>query len=197
MNNEVQGMNGRIVIADDEPITKMDIRGILQEAGYDVVGEAADGFEVIEICKKHRPDLVIMDIQMPLLDGLRASKRIMSEQLAGGVILLSAYSDKPTVEKASSVGVLGYLVKPLDEKSFIPTIEVAIAKGREISKLEKDLTTVTRKLEERKIVEKAKGILMKENGLSENEAYQMICKLSMDRRCPIIEIASTIIISYD
>ena len=190
-------MNGKIVIADDEPITRIDIRGILQEAGYNVVGEAADGFEVIELCKQHQPDLVIMDIEMPLLDGLRASKRILSEQLAGGIILLSAYSDKATVEKASLVGVLGYLVKPLDEKSFVPMIEVAIAKGREINKLEKNLIKVTRKLEERKVVEKAKGILMKENSISEDEAYQMICKLSMDRRCPIIEIASTIVISYD
>jgi AmiR/NasT family two-component response regulator len=190
-------MNGRIVIADDEPIAKMDIRGILQEAGYDVVGEASDGFEAIELCKKHRPDLVIMDIQMPLLDGLRASKRIISEQLAGGVILLSAFSDKPTIERASSVGVLGYLVKPLDEKSFIPMVEVTIAKGKAIGKLEKNLTKATQKLEERKVIEKAKGILMKENGISEDEAYQMICKLSMDQRCPMIEIASTIVISYD
>ncbi|WP_232698521.1 ANTAR domain-containing response regulator [Brevibacillus daliensis] len=190
-------MNRRIVIVDDEPITRMDIREMLQEANYDVVGEASDGFEAIELCKKHQPDLVIMDIQMPLLDGLKAGKRIISEQLAGGIILLTAFSDKQTIEKATSIGALGYLVKPLDEKSLVPMVEVTIAKGKEINKLEKDLTKATQKLEERKTIEKAKGILMKENGFSEDDAYQMIRRLSMDRRCPMIEIASTIVISYD
>ncbi|QDX94406.1 ANTAR domain-containing response regulator [Brevibacterium sp. JNUCC-42] len=190
-------MNGKIVVVDDEPITRMDIREILKEANYNVVGEASDGFEAIELCKKHLPDLVIMDIQMPILDGLKAGKRILSEQLAGGVVLLTAFSDKECIEKASSIGALGYLVKPLDEKSFIPMVEVTIAKGKEFRKLEKNYTKVSQKLEERIAIEKAKGILMKENGFSEEEAYQTIRKLSMDRRCPMIEIATTIVISYD
>ncbi|WP_028546178.1 ANTAR domain-containing response regulator [Paenibacillus taiwanensis] len=190
-------MNGKIVIVDDEPITRMDIREMLDEAGYNVVGEASDGFEAIELCKKHLPDLVIMDVQMPILDGLKAGKRIISEQLAGGIVLLTAFSDKQTIEKASAVGALGYLVKPLDEKSFIPMVEVTIAKGREIRKLEHNLSKLTQKMEERKAVEKAKGILMKENGCTEEEAYQTLRKLSMDRRCPMIEIATTIVISYD
>ncbi|AQR78056.1 ANTAR domain-containing response regulator [Paenibacillus larvae] len=190
-------MNGKIVIVDDEPITRMDIRAMLEEADYDVVGEASDGFEAIELCKKHLPELVIMDIQMPILDGLKAGKRIITEQLAGGVLLLTAFSDKQTIEKASSIGALGYLVKPLDEKSLIPMVEVMIAKGKEIRKLEQNLTKLNQKMEERKAIEKAKGILMKENGCTEDEAYQMIRKLSMDRRCPMMEIAATIVISYD
>ncbi|WP_232699523.1 ANTAR domain-containing response regulator [Brevibacillus daliensis] len=190
-------MNRRIVIVDDEPITRMDIREMLHGANYDVVGEASDGFEAIELCKKHLPDLVIMDIHMPLLDGLKAGKRIITEQLAGGLVLLNAIIDKQSIEKASSIGALGYMVKPLDEKSLIPMVEITIAKGKEICKLEKDLAMVTQKLEERKVIEKAKGILMKDNGFSEDEAYQTIRRLSMDRRCPMIEIASTIVISYD
>lgn len=198
LDNEVYAtMNGKIVIVDDEPITRMDIRDILEEANYDVVGEASDGFEAIELCQRHLPDLVIMDIQMPILDGLKAGKRIISEYLAGGVILLTAFSDSRNIEKATNIGALGYLVKPLDEKSLVPMIEVSIAKGKSVRKLENELTKVTKKLEERKVVEKAKGMLMKENGLSEEEAYQTIRKLSMTRRCPIIEIARTIVISYD
>lgn len=190
-------MNGTIVIVDDDPITRMDIRGMLKEANYNVVGEASDGFKAIELCKMYHPDLVIMDVQLPILDGLKASKRIIADRLTGGVILLTAISDKKTVEKAAAIGVHGYIVKPLDEKSFIPTLEVTIAKGKEISKLEQDLTRLSQKLEERKAIEKAKGILMKESSCSEEEAYQTLRKLSMDRRCPMMEIASTIVISHD
>ena len=125
----------------------MDIREMLEEADYNVVGEASDGFEAIELCKKHLPDLVILDVQMPILDGLKAGKRIISEQLAGGVILLTAFSDKQTIEKATSIGALGYLVKPLDEKSFIPMVEVTIAKGKEIRKLEQNLSKLSQKME--------------------------------------------------
>lgn len=194
---DVTGMNGRIVIADDEPITRMDIRDILEEANYNVVGEATDGFEAIELCKSHQPDLVIMDIQMPLLDGLKAGKRIISEGLAGGIILLTAFSDPKNTEKAKGFGALGYLVKPLDEKSLIPTVEMSIAKGRETRKLEQQLDKLTKKLEERKVIEKAKGVLMIENNITEEEAYNMIRNLSMDKRCPMMEIAETIVMSDD
>lgn len=190
-------MNGKIVIVDDEPITRMDIHGMLKEANYNVVGEASDGFEAIELCKMHQPDLVIMDVQMPILDGVKASKRIIADRLTSGVILLTAFSDKKTVEKVSAIGVLGYIVKPLDEKSFIPMLKVTIARGKEIRKLEHDLSKLSQKMEERKAVERAKGILMKESGYSEEEAYQILRKLSMDRRCPMMEIATTIVISYE
>ena len=190
-------MSGRIVIVDDEPITRMDIRDILEAAGYNVVGEASDGFEAIELCKTHRPDLVIMDIQMPLLDGLKAGKKIASENLAGGIILLTAFSDRENTERAKNFGALGYLVKPLDEKSLIPTVEVSIAKGKETQKLEKQLAKLTRQLEERKVIERAKGVLMSENNLTEEAAYQMIRELSMDKRSPMIEIAEMIVMSDD
>lgn len=109
-------MNGRVVIVDDEPITRFDIRDILQGAGYEVVGEAADGFEVIEICKKTRPDVVLMDIQMPVLDGLKAGKKIIQDNTASSIVFLSAYGDVENTTKAKNLGAIGYLVKPLDEK---------------------------------------------------------------------------------
>ncbi|SFB28314.1 ANTAR domain-containing response regulator [Clostridium frigidicarnis] len=190
-------MNKKIVIVDDEPITRMDIRDILEAQGYDVVGEAADGFSAIEVCKSFNPDLVIMDIQMPVLDGLKASKRISMESLAGGILLLTAFNDSGFIEKAKNVGAFGYLVKPLDEKSFIPTIEMCLSKVNEFKKLRKDLDKANLKLDERKLVEKAKGILMKELNVSEDDSYKNIRKLSMDKRCSMVDIAKTIIIGYE
>ncbi|KGX84501.1 ANTAR domain-containing response regulator [Pontibacillus litoralis] len=187
----------RIVIADDEPITRMDIRELLQESGYEVVAEASDGFEAIDACKLHNPDLVIMDIRMPVLDGLKACKKITHDKLAGGILILSAFYDKEFIEKAKQVGVLGYQVKPLDEKSFIPTIEMCIAKAEEIKALEKEIQKTSQKLEDRKSIDIAKGLLIKEHDISEEEAYNMLRKMSMDRRCSIGEIARTIMVIYE
>lgn len=190
-------MNKKIVIVDDEPITRMDIKDILQAEGYSVVGEAADGFDAIEVCKKHLPDIVLMDIQMPLLDGLKASKKIMSENLAGGILLLTAFNDTEYIEKAKSVGAFGYLVKPLDEKSLISTLEMCLARGEDFRNLKDDLEKLNRKFDERKVVEKAKGMLMKEFKITEDEAYKKIRRLSMDKRCSMAEIAQTILINYE
>lgn len=190
-------MTRKIVIVDDEPITRMDIKDILEAEGYDVVGEAADGFSAIELCKKHNPDLVIMDIQMPILDGIKASKRITMENLAGGILLLTAFNDSMFIEKAKNVGAFGYLVKPLDEKSFIPTIEMCLAKVEQFKKLRKDLDKATEKLDERKLIERAKGILMRELKIDEEEAYKNIRKLSMDKRSSMVDIAKTVIIAYE
>ena len=186
-------MKGRIVIVDDEPITRLDTRDILLEAGYEVVGEAADGFEAIEVCKETKPDLVLMDIQMPILDGLKSGKKIIQDQLAGSIVFLSAYSDHENTEKAKKLGPIGYLVKPLDAKSLIPTIEMGIARGKETQNLLQQIDKLQLKLEERKVVEKAKGILAKENNISEEEAYQMLRTLSMNKRARMSEIAELII----
>jgi AmiR/NasT family two-component response regulator len=190
-------MNKKIVIADDEPITRMDIREMLEEAGYDVVGEASDGFDAIEMCKKFLPNIVIMDIKMPLLDGINASKIIIQENLADGIILLSAYSDANFVEKAKEAGVIGYLVKPLDNKSLIPAVEVALAKATEIKDIKANMINVQKKLEARKVIEKAKGILMSEQGITEEEAYSMIRNLSMKKRVTMEDISEIIIMSKD
>ncbi|WML37580.1 response regulator [Clostridium sp. OS1-26] len=190
-------MSKKIVIADDEPITRMDIREMLEEAGYVVVGEASDGFDAIEVCKKHLPNIVIMDIKMPLLDGINASKIIIQEGLADGIILLSAYSDTNFVEKAKDAGVIGYLVKPLDNKSLIPAIEVAMAKSNELKEMKNNMISIEKKLEARKVIEKAKGILMTQHGISEEEAFSMIRNLSMKKRVTMKDIAGIIIMSKD
>lgn len=190
-------MNGRIVVVDDEPITRFDIRDILLNSGYDVVGEAADGFEAIEVCKVTHPDLVLMDIQMPVLDGLKAGKKIVQDQIASSIVFLSAYSDVENTDRAKKLGAIGYLVKPLDEKSLIPTIEMSIARGRETQELLSQIEKLKLKLEERKIIEKAKGIVSKEYRLTEEEAYQMIRKLSMDKRCRMSDIAELIVMNDD
>ncbi|HYE82870.1 MAG TPA: response regulator [Clostridia bacterium] len=187
-------MGKTIVIADDEPITMMDMCEMLREVGYDVVGEAFDGFDAVEICRKHRPDLVLMDVKMPLLDGIKASKIIMNEGLADSVVLLTAYSGNEFVEQAKDAGVMGYLIKPIEEKSLLPAIEVAITKGKEIKRIKDDAAKIKEDLESRKIIERAKGILMKKLKISEEEAYSRLRKLSMDKRCSMVKIADAIIL---
>ena len=190
-------MSKRLVIADDEPITRMDLREMLEAAGYNVVGEASDGFDAVALCRKHLPDLVLMDIKMPLLDGLNAAKIIQNENLASGIVLLTAYSDKEFVEKATKVGAIGYIVKPIDEKSLIPTLEVAISKSAEIKKIKIDIEKACSKLEGRKVIEKAKGLLVQRDKITEQEAYDQIRTLSMNKRCSMGDIACAIIMSYE
>lgn len=190
-------MSGRVIIVDDEPLTRVDLRDMLEASGYDVVGEASDGFEAIELCKREPSDLVIMDIQMPLLDGLSAGRKIMNDQLSGAILMLTSYSDVSNRKKAMEFEAAGYLVKPLDEKSFIPTVEMAIAKGKQVSALKTSVEDLSKKLENRKVIDKAKGILMKAQDLDEETAYQMLRKLSMDKRCSMIDIAEMIVLSHD
>lgn len=185
----------RIVIADDEPITRMDLCEILQEHGYIIAGEASDGFDAVEMCRKSKPDLVLMDVKMPFLDGIKAAKVIMNENLALSVILLSAYSGNEFVEQAKEAGVMGYLVKPVDEKTLIASIEIAMSKGEEIKRIKQDYNKMKENLENRKVIEIAKGLMMKKYGLNEDEAYRHIRKLSMDKRCPMKKIAETILIN--
>lgn len=188
-------MQNKIVIADDEPITMMDLKEILCGAGYNVVGEASDGFDAVELCRKFNPDLVILDIKMPLLDGLKASKIIGNEGLAKSIILLTAYSGKEFIEQAKEAGVIGYLVKPIDERSLLPAVEIAIYNGAQIEKIKNNIKDTKNQLEDRKLIERAKGILMKNYSITEDEAYNRIRKLSMDKRCTMKQIADAIIIN--
>ncbi|MDZ5253865.1 ANTAR domain-containing response regulator [Clostridium sp. LIBA-8841] len=190
-------MKRTIVIVDDEPITRMDTREILEANGYDVVGEASDGFEAIEVCKKCNPSLVLMDIDMPLLDGIKASKVLTREKLVGGIILLTAFEDKKYIEMAKEVGAFGYIIKPVNEKVFIPTIEMCLSKAEEFDELKRDFNKINNKLNDRKLIEKAKGILVKQLNSTEDEAYNRIRKLSMDRRTTMAEIAKIIIVGYE
>ena len=183
----------RVIIADDEPITRMDIKEILENAGYDVVEEAADGFDAVEACKKHHPDLILMDVKMPLLDGLSAAQIISDEQLADTVIMLTAYSESGFVEEAKNVGVAGYLVKPIDEKSLVPSIELAVARSRDLKKLRRDIEKVSERLENRGIIEKAKGQVMASEGMTEQEAYDYIRKLSLTKGMSMRRVAEIIL----
>lgn len=188
-------MKGRVVIADDEPITRMDMLEMLVEEGYDVVGEASDGFAAIELCKKHKPDLVLMDVKMPLLNGLKAAAVINRDELAGCIMLVTAYSGKEFIEEAKKAGVTGYVVKPINEKNLLPALEVAISKSKVFNEMKKEVKRVQTQLEDRKHIEKAKGILMKNEGITEEEAYNKIRKLSMSQRCSMAEIAKIITIN--
>ncbi|MBS5702602.1 MAG: response regulator [Butyricicoccus pullicaecorum] len=184
----------RVVIADDEPITRMDIKEILEEKGYEVIGEAADGFDAVELCKAKKPELVLMDIKMPLLDGLSAARIMMEEDVDAAIVLLTAYSEREFIDSAKDLGVSGYLVKPIDEKSLIPSIELAVARSKEMRKLRRDIAKVSERLENRSIIEKAKGRIMERDGLSEQEAYDFIRKLSLEKGMSMRRVAEILLL---
>ena len=186
----------RIVVADNESIIRMDLRELLEEAGHYVVGEAVDGVKAVEQTRKHRPDLVIMDIKMPEMDGITAAKIIANEKIAP-VLLLTAFSQKEIVEKAKDSGVLGYLVKPVKEVNLFPAMEIAISRFREFAELERELEDVKNSLETRKLLDRAKGILMDTHQLGESEAFRRIQQYSMAKRKSIREVAEAIINAAD
>jgi AmiR/NasT family two-component response regulator len=182
----------RIVIADNESIIRMDLKEMLEEAGHDVVAEASDGSKAVDLVRQYRPDLVIMDIKMPEMDGITAAKIISNEKLAP-VLLLTAFSQKDIVEKAKDSGVLAYLVKPVKEVNLFPAMEIALSRFREFAELEQELENVKQSLETRKILDRAKGILMDAYNLSETEAYRRIQQYSMSKRKAIKDVAESIV----
>ena len=186
-------MKTRVVIADDDVITRLDIREALEFQGYEVVGEAADGIDAVELCADLKPDVVLLDVKMPVMDGLTAAKIIGGAGNDIAIIMLTAYNDKQFVDKAGEFGALGYLVKPVDEKSLTPTIEIAVKRLKELRELKKTVEGQEKKLEERKIIEKAKGILIQNNSISEDEAYKYLRTISMNKRKTIVEVAKIII----
>lgn len=182
----------RIVIADNESIIRMDLKELLEEAGHNVVGEAADGFKAVELARKYHPDLVIMDIKMPEMDGITAAKIISNEKLSP-VLLLTAFSQKEIVEKAKDSGVLAYLVKPVKEANLFPAMEIALSRFKEFAELERELEEVKNSLETRKVLDRAKGILMDAYNLTESEAYRRIQQYSMAKRKSIRDVAAAIV----
>lgn len=186
-------MKTRVVIADDDVITRLDIREALEFQGYEVVGEAADGIDAVELCADLKPDVVLLDVKMPVMDGLTAAKLIGGAGNDIAIIMLTAYNDKQFVDKAGEFGALGYLVKPVDENSLTPTIEIAVKRLKEFRELKKTVAGQEKKLEERKIIEKAKGILIQNNSISEDEAYKYLRTISMNKRRTIVEVAKIII----
>ncbi len=184
----------RVVIADDESIIRMDLREMLANLGYLVVGETGDGISAVNLARELRPDLVIMDIKMPDLDGIQAAK-ILTEERIAPVLLLTAFSQQELIDGAKEAGVVGYIVKPFRESELVPAIEVALARFREFKALEKELTDTRNILETRKIVERAKGVLMDTQGLKEAEAFRKIQKLSMNTRKSMREVAEAILLA--
>lgn len=187
----------RVVIADDEPITRFDLRELMTGSGYEVVGEAADGFDALETCRRHHPDLILMDIKMPLLDGLSAARIILEEKHAETIILITAYSERAFVDEAKEIGISGYLVKPFDEKSLIPSIELAVACSREMNQLRKDMEKISERLENRSIIEKAKGHIMARESMTEQEAYDCLRKLSLTKNLSMKRVAEIILMRPD
>jgi response regulator NasT len=184
----------RLVIADDESIIRMNLKETLVGLGYLVVGEAGDGMSALNLARELRPDLVVMDIKMPKIDGIQAAELLTQERIAP-VLLLTAYSDRELVDRARDAGVVAYLVKPFREADLLPAIEVAMARFAELRALDKQLGDMREAMETRKIVERAKGILMETQGLSEPEAFRRIQQLSMNTRKPMKEIAQAIILA--
>ncbi len=185
----------RVIIADDESLIRMDLREMLTHLGYLGVGEVADGRSAINQAREVRPDIVIMDIKMPDMDGIEAAKVLTEERIAP-VVLLSAYSQRELVDRARDAGVTAYLVKPYREEDLTPAVEVALARFREFQELEKQVTDLQQALETRKLVDRAKGILMDKQGLSEAEAFRKIQKMSMDNRKPMKDVAEAIILAH-
>lgn len=186
----------RIIIADDESLIRLDLREMLISLEYDVIAEVGDGRTAVDLAKKLRPDLVIMDIKMPEVDGISAAEELTREKIAP-VVLLTAYSDQQLVERAKEAGVVGYLVKPFREAELMPVIEVAMARFDEFMALEQELGSMKEALESRKVVERAKGILMEVHGLRETEAFHRIRRTSMDSRKSMKEVAEAILLTHE
>jgi response regulator NasT len=186
----------RVLIVDDEAIIRMGLRAMLEEKGYQVIGEAGDGDRALELAKLLKPDLIFLDIKMPGMDGIETAAAIMRDRPTP-IILLTAYSDRSLINRAKEAGVLAYLMKPFKESDLVPTIEIALARFQEIQALRREVGDLKETLETRKLVERAKGILMKRYGLSEEEAFQRIQRQSRNLRRPMKEIAEAIILAEE
>jgi two-component system, response regulator PdtaR len=181
-----------VVVAEDEPLIRMDVVETLNEAGFDVVGEAGDGETAVRLATELEPDIVVMDVKMPVLDGITAAERITKARIAP-VVLLTAFSQTELVERARDAGAMAYVVKPFTPADLLPALEIALHRHREIAALEAEVADLTDRFETRKRVDRAKGLLMTRMGLSEPEAFRWIQKTSMDRRLTMREVADAVI----
>ena len=185
-------MTIRVVIAEDEAIIRLDLRETLEEEGYEVVGETGRGDKAIELVRELRPDLAILDIKMPGMDGLEAARTITAERICG-VLMLTAFSQREVIEEARDAGALAYLVKPYQKSDLIPAIEVAIGRFRELQQLSGEVDALGEQLEARKAIDRAKGVLIDECGMKEGEAFTFIQRTAMSERSRMRDVADRII----
>lgn len=182
----------KVLVAEDDSLIRMDLIEMLREEGYDVVGEAPNGQAAVELTESLGPDLVIMDIKMPIRDGIDAATEIAQKRLAP-VVMLTAFSQRDFIEKARDAGAMAYLVKPFTKADLVPAIEVAVSRYQELKMLEREVATVNDRLETRKLVERAKGLLMEKQALSEPEAFKWIQRAAMDRRTTMKAVAQVVV----
>ncbi len=182
----------RVVIAEDEALIRMDLAEMLAEEGYSVVGQAADGAAAVELAERERPDLVILDVKMPVLDGIAAAEQIARARIAP-VVILTAFSQRELVERARDAGAMAYLVKPFTRSDLVPAIEIALSRFGELGALEQEVTDLAEQLATRKAVERAKAVLQKELGLTEPDAFRWIQKTAMDLRRTMREVAEGVV----
>ena len=182
----------RVVIAEDEALIRMDLAEMLAEEGYDVVGQAGDGETAVALAEEHRPDLVVLDVKMPRLDGIAAAERIAEQRIAP-VVMLTAFSQRDLVERARDAGAMAYLVKPFSRSDLVPAIEMAVSRFSELTALEREVADLSERLETRKAVDRAKGVLQKRLGLSEPDAFRWIQKTAMDLRLSMRQVADGVV----
>jgi response regulator NasT len=188
MNN--QDKRVRILVAEDETIIRLDLVEMLTEAGYEVIAQAENGAVAVELAKQHKPDLAILDVKMPEMDGITAAEQII---VLAPVLMLTAFSQRELVERARDAGVMAYVVKPFSINDLVPAIEIAISRHKQMKSLETEVADIYERLETRKVIDRAKGILMKAMNLSEPESFSWIQKTAMDRRISMKEVANAII----
>ncbi|MGQ0775777.1 MAG: ANTAR domain-containing response regulator [Pseudonocardiales bacterium] len=182
----------RVLVAEDDALIRLDLVEILREEGYTVVGEAADGEQAVELAERLRPDVVIMDVKMPRMDGIDAAS-IIAERRIAPVVILTAFSQRELVERARDAGAMAYLVKPYGRRDLVPAVELAVSRFRELVALETEVAGLADRLETRKMVERAKGLLMARHGLTEPEAFRWIQRNAMDRRTTMKAVAQAVI----
>lgn len=188
----VPPLTTRVVIAEDEALIRMDLKEMLEEEGYSVVGEAGDGQSAVDLAREHRPDLCIFDVKMPVLDGISAAEQVAEESIAP-VLMLTAFSQRELVERARDAGAMAYLVKPFSKSDVVPAIEMAVSRFTEMRTLEKEVADLSQRLETRKLVDRAKSVLQTQYGLTEPAAFRWIQKTSMDRRLSMQQVAEAVI----
>ena len=185
-------MSIRVVIAEDEAIIRLDLKETLEEEGYEVVGETGRGDKAVELVREHRPDIAILDIKMPGMDGLEAARHITKDRICG-VLVLTAFSQREVIEEARDAGALAYLVKPFQKSDLIPAIEVAIGRFRELQALNGEVEVLGEQLEARKSIDRAKGVLIDSHGMSESDAYGVIQRGAMNHRTTMKAVADMVV----